>query len=101
MPLKPILVEAPFMQWGLNLIDSINLKSRQGHSYILTATDYFTKCQEAKALKTTNIEELILFIEENVFSRFGVSEKFITNNGSIFIGSKFTAFCGKYGVTMG
>jgi transposase InsO family protein len=34
-------------------------------------------------------------------SRFGVPKKFITDNGSIFIGSKFTTFCGKFGITMG
>jgi transposase InsO family protein len=34
-------------------------------------------------------------------SIFGVSEKFITNNGSIFVGSKFTKFCGEFGIIMG
>jgi hypothetical protein len=28
-------------------------------------------------------------------------EKFITDNGSIFIGSKFTNFYGKFGIIMG
>lgn len=48
-----------------------------------------------------NTEELILFIEEKIFSHFGVLEKFITENSSIFLGSKFTSFCGKYGFIMG
>jgi hypothetical protein len=30
-----------------------------------------------------------------------VPKKFIINNGSIFIGSKFTNFCGEYGIIMG
>jgi hypothetical protein len=34
-------------------------------------------------------------------SRFGVPEKFITDNGSIFMRSKFTNFCGEYGIIMG
>jgi transposase InsO family protein len=34
-------------------------------------------------------------------SIFGVPEKFITDNGSIFIGSKFTELCGEYGIIMG
>jgi hypothetical protein len=34
-------------------------------------------------------------------SRFGVPEKFITNNGSIFFGSKFTNFYGEYGIVTG
>jgi hypothetical protein len=43
-----ILVDAPFMEWGLDVIGSINPKSSQGHSYILTTTYYFTKWKEAK-----------------------------------------------------
>jgi hypothetical protein len=49
-----ILVDAPFMEWGLDVIGSINPKSSQGHSYILTTT-YDT-------------EGLISFFEENIVS---------------------------------
>lgn len=44
---------------------------------------------------------MISLIEENIRSKFGVLEKFITDNGTIFIDSKFTAFCRKYGITIG
>jgi transposase InsO family protein len=44
---------------------------------------------------------LIKFLKDNILSRFGVPDKFITDNGSIFIGSKFTEFCGEYGIIMG
>jgi hypothetical protein len=62
--------------------------------YILTTTYYFTKWQEAVALKKVDSEELIKFLKDNILSRFGIPEKFITDNGSIFIGSKFTNFLG-------
>jgi transposase InsO family protein len=52
-------------------------------------------------LQNADSEELINFLKDNILSRFGVSEKFITDNGSIFIGSKFTDFCGEYGIVMG
>jgi hypothetical protein len=101
MPLQPIYVEQPFTQWGLDVIGPINPKSSKGNIYILTATDYFTKWKEAVALKRVDSEELIKFLKDNILSRFGVPEKFITDNGSIFIGSKFTEFCGEYGIVMG
>jgi hypothetical protein len=101
MPLQPISVEQPFSQWGLDVVGPINPKSSKGHTYILTATDYFTKWPEAVALKRVDSEELIKFLKDNILSRFGVPEKFITDNGSIFIGSKFTEFCGEYGIVMG
>jgi hypothetical protein len=101
MPLQPIVVEQPFSQWGLDVVGPINPKSSKGHMYILTATDYFTKWPEAVALKKVDAEELIRFLKDNILSRFGVPDKFITDNGSIFIGSKFTEFCGQYGIIMG
>jgi hypothetical protein len=39
------------------------------------------------ALKKVDFEELIKFLKDNILSRFGVPEKFITDNGSIFIES--------------
>jgi hypothetical protein len=43
-------------------------------------------------LRNVDSEQLIIFLKDNILSRFGVPEKFITNNGSIFIGTKFTIF---------
>jgi transposase InsO family protein len=44
---------------------------------------------------------LIKFLKDNILSRFGVPEKFITDNWLIFIRSKFTEICGEYGMIMG
>jgi hypothetical protein len=101
MPLQPIFMEQPCSQWGLDVVGPINQKSSKGHIYILTATDYFTKWSEAMALKKVDSKELIKFLKDNILSRFDVPKKFITDNGSIFIGSKFTEFCGEYGIVMG
>jgi hypothetical protein len=45
---------------------------------------------EVVVLKRVDFEELIQFLKDNILSRFGVPEKFITDKGLIFIGSKFT-----------
>ena len=68
MPLRTILIEAPFMQWELDMIGSINPKSSQGHSFILTTIDYFTKWIEAKALKNATTDEVITFLQENILA---------------------------------
>jgi transposase InsO family protein len=101
MPLQPIIVEQLFSQWGLDVVKPINPRSRRGNIYILTATDYFTKCLEEMALKKDDVEELTKFLKDNIVSIFGVPDKFITDNGSIFIGSKFAEFCREYGIIMG
>jgi len=43
LPLKPVEVNAPFQQWGLDFIREIHPTSSAQHKWILTATDYFTK----------------------------------------------------------
>jgi hypothetical protein len=42
------------------------------YSYILKATYYFTKWQEAVALKKVDSDEHIKFLKENILSRFEV-----------------------------
>ena len=51
VPLKLVEVHAPFQQWGLDFIGEIVNKSSGGHSYILVATDYFTKWGESYSYK--------------------------------------------------
>eukprot|EP01018_Ginkgo_biloba_P008285 Gb_24991 [translate_table: standard] len=41
--LQPMTTPWPFSTWGLDLIGKINLSSSNGHKYIITATEYFTK----------------------------------------------------------
>lgn len=43
----------PFSAWGLDLIGKISPPSSQGHTFIITATDYFTKWVEAVPLRST------------------------------------------------
>jgi len=101
MSLQAIIVEQPFFQWGLDVVGPINPKSSKGHMYIFIATYYFMKWPKAVALKRVDSQELIKFLKDNILSRFGVPEKFMTDNGSIFIGSNFIEFCGEYGIIMG
>lgn len=41
-PLEPVIVDKPLQQWGIDVINEINLHSSMQQSYILTATNYFT-----------------------------------------------------------
>ncbi|KAH9296662.1 hypothetical protein KI387_044242 [Taxus chinensis] len=97
LPLHPILVDQPFMQWGLDFVGVINPNSSQGHKWILTATDYFTKWTEAVALKEAN-ESNILDFYEGIVTRFGVSATIISDNALAFIGSKITEWAVKNGI---
>ena len=46
LPLRPVVIDEPFQQWGIDFIGPLNPPSIAGHSYILTIMDYFTKWVE-------------------------------------------------------
>jgi hypothetical protein len=92
MPLQPVIMEQPFSQRGLDVVRPINLKYRKGHMCILTDIDYFTKWMEVAALKKDDPKEMIKFLKDNILLIFGVLDKFITDNGSIFIGQNLHSF---------
>jgi hypothetical protein len=90
MPLQPVLPNFPFSKWGLDFIGPINPPSFAGHIFILTITDYFTKCTEPIPLRHAHDEQVIYFLESNIFSRFNISLEIITDNGPTFVSTKLT-----------
>jgi hypothetical protein len=101
LPLKPVSVEAPFMQWGLDFIGKINLPSSVQHRWILMTMDYFTKWIEAIPTKQATDAVIIHFLETNILSRFICPIKIITDNATTFKSKKMEKFCQDYNITLG
>ena len=78
LPLQPILISAPFQQWGLDFIGEVHPSAQ--HKWILTATDYFTKWIEVIPTREATNFVIIQFLKSNILSRFGYPQKIITNN---------------------
>jgi hypothetical protein len=91
-PLQPVIIECPFQQWGLDVIGEINPNSSQLHKYILTTTDYFTRWSEAIPLKTINENQVTLFLESHIITRFGIPESLVFDNAKYFSSLKLTEF---------
>jgi hypothetical protein len=83
---------------GLDFIGSINPSSSIGHIFILKETNYFNKWTKFVPLKHAQDEKVIVFLESNIFSRFGLLIKIIYDNGPTFISGIFTQFLNKFGV---
>jgi hypothetical protein len=83
-PHKPISVEAPFDQGGLEFIREIHPPSLGQHKWILTAMDYFTKWIEAVPSRQATDYVIIKFLENNILSYFGCPRKIITDNTAAF-----------------
>ncbi|XP_057814019.1 uncharacterized protein LOC131027940 [Cryptomeria japonica] len=99
-PLRPVVIEEPFKQWGLDFIGPLNLVSSTGHTHILTAMDYFTKWVEAIPVKKTTSEIVCTFLKDNILIRFGVPQKIVTNNESNFSSSELSLFCYDHGISL-
>jgi hypothetical protein len=100
LPLDPVVIEDPFQQWRLDFIGQIPQVSSAGHSWILAATDYFTRSVEATPLRTSSSPAIIRFMEENIFTRFGVPKKITTDNASVFRSVELVGFCLRFGITI-
>ena len=68
LPLKPVRIESPFQQWGLDFIGEIHPNSSGQHRWILTATDYFTKWVEAIPTKKIVMDNAQAFRSGKIFS---------------------------------
>eukprot|EP00253_Pinus_taeda_P022815 PITA_22815 len=100
LPLQPVIVEAPFQHWGLDFIEKFHENSNNGYSWILTATDYFTKWVEAIPAKNATENVIMDFIENIIITRFGVPAKITIDNAKDFSSSEFSFFCFKYGIVL-
>ena len=94
---KPVNIQQPFEQWGLDIIGEITPNSSKQHKYILTETDYFTKWVEAIPLKVVNTQSITYFIDQFIITRFGLPPALIFDNASYFSGNSMIEFALKIG----
>ena len=80
----------PFSRVGLDLVGPLPL-TKNGNKYIIVLVDYFTKWTEAEPLKSTESEDVIRFLK-SVFSRHGIPEVLVTDNGPQFVSDRTKAF---------
>ena len=66
-------------------IDLIKLKPSKGYNYVIIAIDYFTKYVEIGALKDKSALSFAMWIFNNIFCHYGVTDIHITNNGMEFV----------------
>jgi len=83
----------PFSMWDLDFMGIINPPSSEGNKFILVATEYYTKWDEAISLKITIQKHVINFIKEYIICRLGVPQRLIMDNGTNFMGKDIKEFC--------
>ncbi|KAA0051451.1 uncharacterized protein E6C27_scaffold55G002090 [Cucumis melo var. makuwa] len=95
-PLHPTVASWSFEAWGLDLVGPITPKSSVEHSYILAATDYFSKWAEAIPLREAKKVNVANFIRTYIIYRYGISQWIVTDNGRQFSNSMIDKLCEKF-----
>lgn len=91
-PLIPLpIIDVPFRRIGMDIVGPLP-KSSRGHKYILVLLDYATRYPEAVPLRTatgkTIAKELFLF-----FSRVGIADEILTDQGTCFMSQVLKEMC--------
>lgn len=82
--LHSIITLWPFSQWGIDLIGKILPTSSNGHKFIITATEYFTKWVEAIPMTYIIGKQISKFILNYLIYCYGVPQTIISDNGTPF-----------------
>jgi hypothetical protein len=97
-PLQSIVKPWPFRGWAMDMIGKIYPHSSLQHRYVIVATDYFTKWTEAIPFRNVAQEQVINFIEDFIFCRFGIPETITVDQASVFNGTKVIEYTSRFGI---
>ncbi|KAM1281987.1 hypothetical protein ACFX2H_022402 [Malus domestica] len=79
VPLNLMVKPWPFRGWVIDFIGQIYPASSKGQTFIIVATDYFTKWVEASTVKTITSITVKKFIETKILHRYKVPKTFVTD----------------------
>lgn len=82
--LIPFILLWSFQQWAFDLVGQIHPSSLNGHKFIITATNYFTKWVEVIPLSEANGKIVAMFTLNYIMYRYHVPSSIITDNGGKF-----------------
>jgi hypothetical protein len=89
IPLQLQVSLEPFEKWGIDFVGPINPPSNQ-FKYILVCTYYLTKWVEVHPLKNIQEEQVVEFIYDNIFTRFGMPREIVSDRGAQFTSKLIT-----------
>jgi len=97
---RPVIQPWPFRGWAMNVIKDIQPVSQEGYKFVIVIIDYFTKWVKAKAFRTLKAMDVVNFIKEFIFIRFGIPESLTVDQQPIFGNKDLLEFCEEYEVKL-
>ncbi|CAL2246498.1 unnamed protein product [Prunus armeniaca] len=74
----------PFRGWAVDIIGKIHPAASNQHTWVLVATDYFTKWVEAESYRSISSTQVVRFFENHIVHRFGIPETITADKGPVF-----------------
>lgn len=97
MPLSNIQIIELFDVWGIDFMGPF--PKSFGFEYILVGVDYVSKWVKAVPSQTNDHREVVKFLHDNIFSRFGTPRAIISDGGRHFNNFPCAFLMKKYGIT--
>lgn len=96
MPLTYILEVELFDAWDIDFMGPF--PPFNGYMFILVAVDYVSKWVEAISYPTSDAKVVIKFLIRNVFTRFGMPNAIISDEGSHLINRAVASLLARYNI---
>ena len=64
------------------------LHSTKQHSFIILATNYYTKWVEVIPMRAVSLTNIIQMIKKNIMHRFGLPQHIVIDQRTVFAGSE-------------
>jgi len=93
----PIIAQRPFQIIGIDHVGPLH-ETKEGYQHLIVAQDYFTKWPIVRPTKTTNTEEALDFLWENICTQYGIPEQVITDQGTAYTSEKWKRTMQKWGI---
>lgn len=92
-----VITERPFQKLYIDFLGKYP-RSKSGNAYIFIVMDHFSKFIFLKAMKDATAGNVVKFLVEDVFRKFGVPETIHSDNGAQFTAKGFKEMINTYNI---
>ena len=96
MPLQNNQVVEIFDVWGIDFMGPFPMSN--GNVFILVGVDYVSKWVEAVPSRTNDHRVVVKFLQDYIFTRYGIPRAIVSDGGKHFINQAFATLMKKYGI---
>lgn len=92
------IAEYPFQVISMDFIGVLP-RSKTGNTVLFVVSDWYSKFVFLHPMSKADTTRMCIFLEKEVFLKFGVPQTVISDNGSQFISHAFQNFLNNYGIS--